>query len=92
MLPIEWHPNARADLSAIIRYIADRNPSAARELKQQIESAIQPASAHPFIFRAGRVSGTREVIAHPNYLLVYRVTQSRVEVLAVLHSRQQYPP
>ncbi|MDN3521933.1 type II toxin-antitoxin system RelE/ParE family toxin [Halomonas ramblicola] len=31
-------------------------------------------------------------MAHPNYLLVYRVAADRVEVVAVLHTRQEYPP
>ncbi|WP_367613606.1 type II toxin-antitoxin system RelE/ParE family toxin [Sphingomonas sp. AP4-R1] len=29
-------------------------------------------------------------MAHPNYILVYRVTEA-IEVLAVLHARQLYP-
>ncbi|MFZ6734055.1 type II toxin-antitoxin system RelE/ParE family toxin [Undibacterium sp. Ji42W] len=46
---------------------------------------------HPLLFRSGRVAGTREVVVHPNYILVFRVTVSAVEILNVLHSRQQYP-
>lgn len=40
--------------------------------------------------RPGRVSGTREAVVTPNYVLVYRVTEI-IEVLAALHARQQYP-
>jgi plasmid stabilization system protein ParE len=36
-------------------------------------------------------TGTREAVAHPNYLLIYRVGDGVVEILAVLHTRQQYP-
>jgi toxin ParE1/3/4 len=36
------------------------------------------------------VPGTREAVVHPNYILVYRVGEC-IEVLAVLHARQQYP-
>jgi len=38
-----------------------------------------------------RVAGTREAIAHPNYIVIYRVHPDAVEVLDVVHSRQQYP-
>lgn len=39
----------------------------------------------------GRVSGTREIVAHPNYVLVYQVGDGVLEVMRVLHARQQYP-
>ncbi|MGN6653381.1 type II toxin-antitoxin system RelE/ParE family toxin [Trinickia sp.] len=50
-----------------------------------------PLAEHRYLFRTGRVAGTREVVAHPNYVVVYRVTGTAVLVLRVLHARQQYP-
>jgi plasmid stabilization system protein ParE len=47
--------------------------------------------SHPFMYRPGRVAGTREAVVHPNYILVYRVGEELIEILAVLHARQQYP-
>ncbi|MCI1740251.1 MAG: type II toxin-antitoxin system RelE/ParE family toxin [Pseudomonas veronii] len=41
-------------------------------------------------FKHGRLSGTREMVVHPNYLVVYRVTE-HVEIVMVLHTRQEYP-
>jgi len=38
-------------------------------MRQLIEASILPAAEHPYLFRAGRVSGTREIVAHPNYVL-----------------------
>jgi toxin ParE1/3/4 len=38
----------------------------------------------------GRVRNTREMAVHPNYLVVYRVTD-RIIVLNVLHARRRYP-
>ncbi len=32
----------------------------------------------------------KEAIVHPNYVLVYRVADA-IEILAILHARQQYP-
>jgi toxin ParE1/3/4 len=46
---------------------------------------------HPFLYRPGRVAGTREAVVHPNYILVYRVTAEAVEIVSVVHARQQYP-
>lgn len=87
-----WRPVAREDFRAIISYIADRNPRAAEELRSRIENCIERISDHPYIYRPGRLSGTREAVVHPNYVLVYRVGDSAVEVLNVIHSRRQYPP
>lgn len=43
------------------------------------------------MYRAGRVPETREALVTPNYMLVYRVGADVIEILAVKHTRQQYP-
>lgn len=91
MLPIIWLSSARSDLAEIISYIANEDPQAARRLKGRLESAVLPLAEHPYLYRHGRVPGTREVIAHPNYILVYRVASEQIEVVNVLHARQEYP-
>lgn len=90
-LPIVWRAAARRALTQIIRFIAAEDPAAARRMKMVIESAILPAADHPYMFRAGRVAGTREIVAHPNYIVVYRVTDTRLEVVSIVHARQHYP-
>jgi addiction module RelE/StbE family toxin len=45
----------------------------------------------PYLFRLGRVAGTREHVVHPNYIVVYQVGNEVIDILRVLHSRQQYP-
>lgn len=87
---VEWRPEARADLLQILEYMSDRNLAAASELYQAIEAAVSALPQHPYLYRSGRVPATRELVVHPNYLVVYRVTD-RIEVVAVLHARQQYP-
>ncbi|MDN4544794.1 type II toxin-antitoxin system RelE/ParE family toxin [Pseudomonas sp. C32] len=87
---VEWRPEARAALWQILNYIGDRNFAAASELFQAIEIATSALPEHPCLYRFGRVPGTREIVVHPNYLVVYRVTD-RIEILSVLHARQEYP-
>jgi toxin ParE1/3/4 len=89
-LQVVWTQVARIELREIIRYIAERNPAAARALKESIETAPQAAAFAPELFRSGRVPGTREIVVHPNYIVIYRVTDY-VEVVNVLHARQRYP-
>ena len=90
-LPLVWRAEARNDLASVVRYIADRDPSAARRMKTVIETAVLPLAEHPYLFRSGRAPGTRELVAHPNYVIVYRVLADRIEIVNVVHARQQYP-
>ena len=91
MLPVVWLDSAIADLTRIITFIAGENPSAARHLKSRLEAATLPLAEHPYLYPGGRVSGTRELVPHPNYILVYRVAPAQIEIVSVLHSRQEYP-
>jgi addiction module RelE/StbE family toxin len=91
MLPIKWSAAGLNDLGLLIDYIAAFNPDAAAALQSRIEQSVLPLSQHPYLFRPGRVSGTRELVAHPNYIVVYRVLNDSIEITNVLHARQQYP-
>ncbi len=88
---IVWREKARNDLAEIISYIADKNSLAARRLKARVEDSVLPLKQHPLLFRKGRVEGTREIVVHPNYILVYRVLESHVEITNVIHARREYP-
>lgn len=88
---LEWRPEARAALREIISFIAERNLVAAFSLSDEIEHATSALPQHPYLHRHGKVAGTREMVVHPNYVVIYRVTSSAIEIISVLHSRQQYP-
>jgi plasmid stabilization system protein ParE len=45
----------------------------------------------PYLFRPARVAGTREQVVHPNYIVLYLVGTDVIDILRVLHSRQEYP-
>ena len=87
---VEWRPKARADLWEILEYIDERNPQAADALHSEIERATSALPEHPYLYRPGRIPATREIIVHPNYLIVYRITH-QIEILSILHARQEYP-
>ncbi len=87
---VEWRPEAREALFDILSYIDEHNPAAADKLDEAIDKAVTALPQHPYLYRYGRVAGTREIVVHPNYLVVYRVTD-HIEIITVLHARQQYP-
>lgn len=86
-----WTSEAQADHDDVIGYIADRNPDAADRLKNLFDRSAKQLLEFPWMHRTGRVTGTREAIVHPNYLLIYRVDEDAVVITAVVHARQQYP-
>lgn len=86
-----WLEPALEQLETILDYITERNEDAAERLQSAIESCAGALPDHPFLYRPGRVAGTREAVVHPNYILVYRVTAEAVEIVNVVHARQQYP-
>lgn len=92
MPAVEWRAPARADLLAIIDYISDDNPDAAQHLKDEVEGKAGRLADHPQLYKAGRVDGTREMIVHPNYLVIYTEHAEVVSILRVLHASQQWPP
>lgn len=91
MLPVVWLDSAVADLQTIVDFIAGADPEAARRLAMQFIEDADNLAVLPAQYRRGRVPGTHEFVSHPNYILVYRRTLDAVEVLNVVHARQQYP-
>jgi len=91
VLKLEWKAAAIADLLAIIDYISDDNPDAAQALKEEIEVKTSHLPDNPKLYRAGRVDGTREMVARPNYIVIYAENAATVTILRVLHAAQQWP-
>ena len=91
MLRLEWTDEAADDLQRIVDYISHYDLDAALKLRHRVMACAERLTDFPYMFTRGRVPGTREALAHPNYILVYRVEADAVEILSVLHARQQYP-
>ena len=91
MQTVRWSDEATTDLVDIIDYIEQHNPIAAQGLHTAIVQSAENLPLMPYLFRLGRVPGTRELVVHPNYIVVYLVGGDVIDILRVLHSRQQYP-
>lgn len=91
MMALRWTPEAVQDREAIYDYIEADNPIAALALDERFEVGAGRLVDHPGLGRRGRVSGTRELVVHPNYILVYDVAGDLVRVLRVLHAARQWP-
>lgn len=91
MLAVRWTEKAAEDLAAVIGYIEERDPIASLRLHDDIVQTVERLGYMPFLYRPGRVPGTREVVVRPNFLVVYQVGDGVLDVLRVLHARRQYP-
>lgn len=90
-MTLVWTRLARLDRKEIREYIAQDNPAAALALDELVSEKAQRLADHPNLGRPGRVTGTQELVAHRNYILVYDVAGDTVRVLRVLHAARQWP-
>ena len=91
MRALYWTPEAIQDRDIIYDHIEADNPIAALALDELLAEKAARLVDHPSQGRIGRVGGTRELVAHQNYILVYQVTTDAVAILRVLHAAQRWP-
>jgi len=91
VLRLEWKKQANDDLIKIVVHIAQDNPAAADQLADLILGKAEQLREHPELYRTGRQRGTREMVVHPHYVVIYRVQKEAVEILRVKHSAQRWP-
>ena len=89
---LEFSARAISNMVNIEGHIAADNPVAARKVVDTIMDSCKRLLVFPMLGREGRNPGTRELVLdrYP-YTLVYRLTSTKVKVLAVLHQSRQYP-
>jgi len=92
MMELFWTPEATQDRDEIYSYIEADNPTAALALDELLAEKAGRLLDHPGLGRPGRVAGTRELVAHQNYILVYDQVGNSIRVLRVLHAARKWPP
>ena len=91
---IRWDQRADADVVQIVRFLLERNTTAARRIRQAIHDHVALLASHPWLGHAGRQSTTRElVVARTQYIIVYTVDTraDTILILRVLHGARQWP-
>jgi toxin ParE1/3/4 len=86
-----WSDEAKADLRRILNKIKQENKQAARNLNADIRQCVKVACRFPEGYKEGPM-GTRVIVAHVNYKVYYTIETDHVQVIAVVHSRQMWPP
>jgi toxin ParE1/3/4 len=89
--PLRWTEHAVSQLAAIAEYISLDSPVYAEQVVDQLVRRLAQAKAFP---DSGRMvpevarPDIRELLELP-YRVIYRVRPDAIEVLAVVHARQQ---
>jgi toxin ParE1/3/4 len=87
-----WTPEAQQDRADVWDYIAADSPRSATRMDGLFSDAATRLAAHPMLGRQGKILGTRELIPHESYRLVYEIDDESVWVLALVHTARQWPP
>jgi plasmid stabilization system protein ParE len=71
-----------------IAEIAEVDPSAARKIVSRLERLKNLLSTFPEMTERGVLPGTRRIAMHP-FILVARIRNDVVEIIAIRHARQR---
>lgn len=90
--PLEWSPRSGRNIASIRDHIAADNPAAAQAVLNEIRRTAESLRDFPLLGHPGRRSGSRELVLrrHP-YTLIYRITASKIGIVAVIHQAQKHP-
>jgi toxin ParE1/3/4 len=68
---VVWTPEAEQDRADVLDYVAADNPQAAVRMDELFSETADRLGNFPMLGHIGRVLGTRELIPHESYRLVY---------------------
>jgi len=87
---VEFSPRAERQLVAIEAwYLDNAGPHAADDAVSQILDAAERLGMRPAVYRATARAGLREyVMERFPYILLHRVSARKIEIVAILHQRQ----
>lgn len=91
-MKVFWTASAHQDRIEIWDHVFSHNPQAAIDLDDIFSKIIEQISDHPFMGQSGKISGTREIVPHENYRIVYQVSNETIWILALVHTSRIWPP
>jgi toxin ParE1/3/4 len=89
-MTVRWTPTSLRDLDSLHSYISQDNATAALAVVETLLKGIAALTRNPEMGRAGRVTGTRELVIAP-YVIAYRSRKSVVEILGIIHGARRWP-
>jgi plasmid stabilization system protein ParE len=88
-LPVDYHPAARLEANEAFDWYLDRSLSAAERFQRELERAQIAIQASPEVW-GEYLAGTRHfLLKRYPYAVVYRVSEDRIEIVAIAHGRRK---
>ena len=84
-----WTPEAVRDREEIYEYISADSPESALNLDELFEEKVRHQPVFPALGRPRRLDGTRELLVHRNYFMVYDVRDEQIRIVRVLHGARR---
>ena len=91
-MKLSWTARAYRNLANIIEYIRLDNPPAAKKLEDHIFNTVRNTlTSQPLLGKIGRVAGTREIVVHSSYILIYKVEKENINIISLRHTARIWP-
>lgn len=91
-MQVRWSHHAREDRDEHTSYLEERSRFAADHLDARLDAAVDLLVDFPRVGPIGRVQGTRELVVRGTpYIMAYRIDQSSLVILRLMHAKQDWP-
>jgi plasmid stabilization system protein ParE len=88
-LPIDIHPAARLEQDEAFEWYRERSFDAADQFLQEIETARSAIQNSPEAWAQYLYGTRRYLLKRYPYVVVYRVTEDRIDVIAIAHGHRK---
>lgn len=88
-IDLRFHPLATAELEAAFDWYLERSERAATHFVTEITRALESISKNPKMYAENSDDIRRCVVRHFPFLVVYRLKNNRIQVLAFAHGRRR---
>jgi plasmid stabilization system protein ParE len=86
---LESHPEARIDVIDAYDWYAERSQIAADAFRSELERAGEVIRRSPLMWGSYLYGTRRYLLKRFPYIIVYRVADDRIEIIAVIHGRRR---
>ncbi len=91
-LPVRYAVEARSELDAIFRYIAEQNPVAASDVVEAVTDAVRMIAEYPRMGRRTCEGGAKVVaLSRYPYLIFFKARRDHVQILHIRHGARRHP-